>query len=103
MENVSEMIPFMQYFVTVLAWFGIWLQFGLTRLWRAFPVVNNWTASPGITERQSCQADSEEWKTNEALRRYDLGDESKTMVTIQTRTHAFHVSRKQSNSSNHAG
>ncbi|XP_022610409.1 actin-binding protein IPP-like [Seriola dumerili] len=85
------MNPFRQYFMTLFEWIGLWLKYGLTRLWRAFPIVNTWMASPGISDRQSCQEDSEEWKTNEALRTYHLGDGSKTMVTVQTSTHAFHV------------
>lgn len=74
-------------------WICSWLKYGLTRLWRDFPIVNTWIASPGITDRQTCQEYSEEWKTNEALRTYHLGDGGKTMVTVQTSTHAFHVSK----------
>lgn len=73
----------------------MWLKYGLTRFWGAFPLVNNWIASPGIADRGSCTADSEEWKTNEALRTYHLGDGDETMVTVQTSTHAFHVSNKE--------
>ncbi|XP_039988140.1 kelch repeat and BTB domain-containing protein 13 isoform X1 [Xiphias gladius] len=85
------MNPFRQYFMILFEWISLWLRYGLTRLWRDFPVVNTWIASPGITDRRSCQEDSEEWKTNEALRTYHLGDGSETMVTVQTSTHAFHA------------
>ncbi|KAM9352389.1 kelch repeat and BTB domain-containing protein 13 [Symphorus nematophorus] len=72
-------------------WISLWLKYGLTRLWRAFPIVNKWAASPVITDRGSCKVDSEEWKTNEALRTYHFGDGDETMVTVHTSTHAFHV------------
>ncbi|XP_071393637.1 kelch-like protein 42 [Centroberyx affinis] len=61
------------------------------RLRGAFPAANTWVASPGIRGGGSCQAESEEWETNEALRTYHLGDGSATKVTVQTSTHAFHV------------
>lgn len=80
-----------KYFMILLEWISLWLKNCLMRFWGAFPGVNSWTASP---ERRSCQADSEEWKTNEALRTYHLGDGGETMVTVQTSTHAFHVSKK---------
>ncbi|KAM4554452.1 kelch repeat and BTB domain-containing protein 11 [Fundulus diaphanus] len=44
-----------------------------------------------IVGRRSCHADSEAWRTDEALRRYHRGDENGAKVTIQTSTHAFHV------------
>lgn len=76
-------------------WISSWLKYGLTRLWGALPlpVVSNWIASSGITDRGSYKADSEEWKTNAALREYHLGDADETRVTVQTSTHAFHVSK----------
>lgn len=58
--------------------------------------LDNSLASPGITGRGPHQGVSEEWKTNEALRIYHLGDANQTKVTVQTSTHAFHVSIKES-------
>ncbi|XP_054864991.1 kelch-like protein 30 isoform X2 [Amphiprion ocellaris] len=80
-----------QYFMILLEWVSSWLKYGLRGLLDACPFVNNWVASSGITDRELCQADSEEWKTNQALRTYHLRDGDKTKVTIQTSTHAFHV------------
>ncbi|XP_071357538.1 kelch-like protein 42 isoform X1 [Trachinotus anak] len=85
------MNPFRQYFMILFEWISLWLKYGLRRLFRDFPIVNTWIASPVTRDTQSCQEDSEEWKTNEALRTYHLGDGGKTMVTVQTSTHAFHV------------
>lgn len=83
------MNPLRQYFVGLIEWISLWLRCGLLRLWGA--IVNNWIASPRITDRGSRKTDSEEWKTNEALRTYHLGDRDEAMVTVQTSTHAFHV------------
>ncbi|XP_051238844.1 kelch-like protein 42 isoform X1 [Dicentrarchus labrax] len=85
------MNPFRQCFMILFEWISFWLKCGLTRVWGALPIVNNWIAPQGITDRESCKADSEEWTTNEALRTYHLGDGDETMVTVQTSTHAFHV------------
>lgn len=79
------------FFTILLEWISAWLKNGLVRLWGAFSGVNSWIAPP---ERRSSQADLEEWKTKEPLRTYQLGDGAETMVTIQTSTHAFHVSKK---------
>lgn len=81
---------FKEYFIIVFEWICLWLKNFLMRYSGAFSGVSTWIASP---ERRSCQADSEEWKTNEALRTYHLGDGGETMVTVQTSTHAFHVSK----------
>ncbi|KAM4572976.1 kelch repeat and BTB domain-containing protein 13 isoform 2-T2 [Odontesthes bonariensis] len=80
-----------EYFMNLIEWIALWFQYGLRRLLGAFPIVNNWVASPGIIDKGLCQADSEEWKTNEALRTYHHGDGNETKVTVQTSTHAFHV------------
>lgn len=85
------MDPLRQCFMMLIEWMSLWLKYGLIRLWGAFPIVNNLIASPGIIDKGSRKADSEEWKTNEALRTYP-GDGHETMVTVQTSTHAFHVS-----------
>ncbi|XP_040894568.1 actin-binding protein IPP isoform X2 [Toxotes jaculatrix] len=85
------MNPFRQCFMILFEWICTWLKYGLKRLWRDFPLANTWIASPDITDRQSCQEDTAEWKTNEALCTYHLGDGGETMVTVQTSTHAFHV------------
>ncbi len=97
------MNPLRQCFMMLFEWISLWLKYGLTRLWGALPIVNNCIASPGITDRGSCKADSEEWKTNEALRTYHRGDGDETMVTVQTSTCAFHVSNKQNDSPNCTG
>lgn len=86
------MNPLRQLFMIFFEWISLWLKYGLRRLWGVFPIVNNLIESPGITDRESCKADSEEWKTNEALRTYHLGDGDEYMVIVQTRTCAFHVS-----------
>ncbi|XP_030280786.1 kelch-like protein 42 [Sparus aurata] len=85
------MNPLLQHFMTVFECISLWLKYGLTRLWGALPIVNTWIASPGVTDGGSYKADSEEWKTDEALRTYHLGDVDETMVTVQTSTHAFNV------------
>lgn len=77
-------------------WVSFWLKCILRRILDAFPIVNNWIASSAVTDRVLCQTDSEEWKTNEALRTYLLGDGDETKVTVQTSPHAFLVSIKQS-------
>lgn len=101
--TVSEMNPLRQCFMMLVEWVILWLKYGFIRLWGAFSIVNNRIASPGSTDRGSCKADSEEWKTNEALRTYHLGDGVETMVKIQTSTHAFHVSNKQKKFPNRTG
>lgn len=87
------MNPLRQSFMIFFECITGWLKYCLTRLWEALPVVSNWMASPGVTDRESCKINSEEWKTNEALREYHLEDEDETRVTVQTNTHAFHVSK----------
>nr|XP_057932131.1 kelch-like protein 42 [Doryrhamphus excisus] len=59
------------------------MKYGLIRLCRVFPTANV------LTRGASAQSTSDEWKTNMALRTYNLGD--KTMVTVQTSTHTFRV------------
>ncbi|XP_072241775.1 kelch repeat and BTB domain-containing protein 13 [Leuresthes tenuis] len=80
-----------QYFMNLIEWIALWFQYSLRRLLGAFPIVNNWVASPDIIDIGLCQPDSEEWKTNVPLRTYHHGDGNETMVTVQTSTHAFHV------------
>lgn len=79
--------------MTLFEWISIWLKYGLMRLCGVFPIVSTWIASPGKTGSASCQTDSEEWKTSEALRTYHHVDGGETMVTVQTSMHAFHVSK----------
>uniref|UniRef100_A0A3Q3L6M5 Kelch-like protein 42 n=1 Tax=Mastacembelus armatus TaxID=205130 RepID=A0A3Q3L6M5_9TELE len=86
-----KMKLFRQYLMRFFEWIGLWLKHGLWRFWATSPIVNTLRASPGITDRRTCQADPEEWKTNEVLRTYHLGDGGNPMVTVQTSTHAFHV------------
>lgn len=83
---------FTEYFVKLFQWIYFWLKNSFMGYSGAFPGVSTWVASP---ERRVCQADSGEWKTNEALRTYHLGDGGETMVTVQTSTHAFHVSTQK--------
>lgn len=85
-----------QYVMILFEWVSFWLKCILRRILDAFPIVNNWIASSAVTDRALCQTDSEEWKTNEALRTYLLGDGDETKVTVQTSPHAFLVSIKQS-------
>ncbi|XP_067445614.1 kelch-like protein 42 [Thunnus thynnus] len=85
------MNPFRQCFMTLFEWISIWLKYGLMRLCEAFPLVSTWIASPGVTGKASCQKDSEDWETSEALRTYHLADGGETLVTVQTSTHSFYV------------
>lgn len=84
-----------QYVMILFEWVSFWLKCILRRILDAFPIVSNWIASSAVTDRALCQTDSEEWKTNEALRTYLLGDGDETKVTVQTSPHAFLVSIKQ--------
>lgn len=85
------MNPLRQCFMILFKWISLGLKYGLTRVWGALPIVNNWLATPGITDRRSYEVYSEEWKTSEALRTYHTGDGDETLVTVQTSTHAFNV------------
>ncbi|XP_037622986.1 kelch repeat and BTB domain-containing protein 11 [Sebastes umbrosus] len=85
------MNPFRQHFMILLEWINFWLKYVLTRLWGDFPAVKSQIASPGITDTESLKADSDEWKTNEALRTYLPEDGDETTVIVQTSTYAFHV------------
>ncbi|XP_047451950.1 kelch repeat and BTB domain-containing protein 13 isoform X2 [Mugil cephalus] len=78
-----------KYFMILFKWMYLCMKYGLTKLLGAIPFINNWLASSGVTDRESCSADSEGWETYEALRTYYVGDGTK--VTVQTSTHAFHV------------
>ncbi|TWW76444.1 hypothetical protein D4764_13G0011060 [Takifugu flavidus] len=72
----------------VFGWISVWLKCSLTSLWRALSAADIWIVWPGT--RGPCKSELEEWKTNEALRHYHRpADESS--VTVQTRTHIFHV------------
>ncbi|XP_074489372.1 kelch repeat and BTB domain-containing protein 11 [Sebastes fasciatus] len=85
------MNPLRQHFMVLLEWINFWLKYVLTRLWGDFPAVKSQIASPGITDTESLKADSDEWKTNEALRTYLPEDGDETTVIVQTSTYAFHV------------
>ncbi|KAM6936918.1 kelch repeat and BTB domain-containing protein 11 [Xenentodon cancila] len=67
----------------VIEWVSLWLNYGLGRLLGAFPKINKWITSPGITNGGLCQSESAEWKTEEALRTYHQGDDKETMVDLQ--------------------
>lgn len=84
----------LKYFMILVEWMYFCLKHGIRKLLAAVPLANNWAASSGVTDGESCSADSEKWKTHEALRTYRLRDG--TEVTVQTSTHAFHVSIKHS-------
>lgn len=88
-----QMNPFRQFFMTLFEWICVWLKYGLMRLCGAFPIVNTWITSPGITDCAPCQTDSDKWKTSEALRTYNLADGGEAVVTVQTSLCAFHVSK----------
>ncbi|XP_036068349.1 kelch repeat and BTB domain-containing protein 11 [Oryzias melastigma] len=79
---------FRKYLIIIIGWIIMWLKCVFRQLLGA---LDNSLASPGITGRGPHQGVSEEWKTNEALRTYHLGDANHTKVTVQTSTHAFHV------------
>lgn len=85
-----------QSFFLFFALIRLLLKYVLTKLWEALPVAWNWIAPPGVTDRGSCKADTEEWKTNATLRDYHIGDAAETRVTVQTSTHAFSVSKNKS-------
>lgn len=95
MISVIQMNNLRQYVMILFEWVSFWLKCILRRILDAFPVVNNWISSSAVTDRALCQTESEEWKTNEALRTYLLGDGDETKVTVQTSPHAFLVSIKQ--------
>lgn len=69
-----------------------WLKCSLMSLWRALWAANVWIASPDTREPR--KAEFEDWKANEALRRYHHGDADESSITVQTRTHMFHVSKR---------
>lgn len=81
--------------MTLFHWTILWLKFALIRLWSSLPPITTWITSSGITDRGSCKPNSEEWKTNEAQCTYRCGGKDENMVTVQTSTHAFHVSNEQ--------
>ncbi|KAM9753002.1 kelch-like protein 23 isoform 1-T1 [Menidia menidia] len=80
-----------QYFISLVRWISLWFEYAFGGLFGAFPVVSERVASPAAIDGGICQADSEEWTTNEAFRTYHFGHGNETMVTVQTSTHAFHV------------
>ncbi|XP_067356470.1 kelch-like protein 42 isoform X2 [Channa argus] len=82
------MNPFKEYFRLLFDSIGLWLKNCLIRILVAFPVLSTWIV---CLDTRSCQSVSEEWKTNEALCTYCIGDGGETMVTVQTSTHVFHV------------
>lgn len=88
------MNPCREGFMCFFEWIFLLLKYIITRLWGAFPAGNNWIASPPVRDRGSFKADTEEWKTNEALLEYHLGDAAEFRVTVKTSTHSFHVSIK---------
>ncbi|XP_029951574.1 kelch-like protein 42 [Salarias fasciatus] len=85
------MKPLTQCFLILLDWLILWLKYGLRILLGVFPEADRWIVISGITETDSREADSDEWKTNEALRTFCPGDGDETKVTVQTSTHTFHV------------
>lgn len=90
---LNQMKPFKRSFIIFYEWISLWLKYSLTRLWEVLSAVNRWLAPPHIADSGPCKADVEEWKTNEALREYHLEDPDESRVTVQTSTHAFHVSK----------
>lgn len=87
------MKPFKHGVIIFYEWISLWLKYSLTRLWEVLSAVNSWLAPPHIADSGPCKADVEEWKTNEALREYHLEGPGESRVTVQTSTHAFHVSK----------
>lgn len=78
--------------MSLFGWVHMWGTYVLVRLWGSFPVFRTWMASPGITGGVSHQPVSDEWETMQDHRTYHLGDGCRSMVTVQTHTHTFHVS-----------
>ncbi|XP_024859512.1 kelch repeat and BTB domain-containing protein 11 isoform X2 [Kryptolebias marmoratus] len=85
------MNPLKQMFMGFIERIIFWLKHCLQRILVVFPKLNNCVASTHVTHKGSCPADSEEWKTNETLCTYHLGDGKGAKVTVQTTTHTFHV------------
>lgn len=89
---------FQQCLMLLLQWIRSTVQKSLMRVWGAFPAaaaaVHILMATPQHQGRETCDSQTEEWRTNEALRTYHLRDErAGPQVTVQTDTHAFYVSR----------
>lgn len=94
---VNQMKAVWQGLEAVYGWISVWLKCILTSFWRAVSAANIWIVWPGT--REPCKPELEEWKTNEALRHYHRGNADESSVTVQTRTHIFHVSKKVPNGS----
>lgn len=75
-----------------IEWIAFWLKHYLQKIMGVFPNLSDHVASTHKTYKGSRQAESEKWKTNEALRTYHLGGGNGAKVTVQTTTHTFHVS-----------
>ncbi|XP_061679853.1 kelch-like protein 42 [Syngnathoides biaculeatus] len=87
-------------FGKLLEWISLWMKYGLGRLCGIFPRAGTWTT--GVTHPPNHhhqphrlgalrRGNSDRWKSNMALRTYDLGGQGRSMVTVQTSTHAFRV------------
>lgn len=76
-----------------LNWVGARLQRCLVTLWATLPGVGKGRASLRDAKKGSCKADSREWRSNEALRKYLHGGVDETCVTVQSSTHEFNVSK----------
>lgn len=79
-----------QMLMGVIEWIIFWLKHCLQKMVGVFSNVSDEVASTHIIYKGSGQAESEKWKTSEALRTYYLGNGAK--VTVRTTTHTFHVS-----------
>lgn len=71
----------------------MWLQCCLLTLWGALPGVGDGTASLRDATKGSDKADTQKWRSNDAMREYLLGGVDETCITVQSSTHDFHVSK----------
>ncbi|CAJ1056898.1 kelch-like protein 42 isoform X1 [Xyrichtys novacula] len=85
------MKPLRQCWMTLFEWITVWFKHVFSRFCGAFLSITTWITPNGITDGGSCKPDPEEWETNEVQRTYCSGDKDETMVTVQTRPHAFYV------------
>ncbi|XP_019712500.1 kelch-like protein 42 [Hippocampus comes] len=81
-------------FGKILDWICVWLKYGLVKLCSVFPRVGAWGAGD-TRPNASHQENSDEWKSNMALRTYDSGGQGASMVTVITSTHTFHADLKR--------
>lgn len=72
----------------------MWLQRCVLTLRGALPGAGNGIASLRDATKGSYNADSQKWRSNDALREYLASGVDETRVTVQSSTHDFHVSKR---------